>query len=133
MRRSPSSKATVGSQPSTSRAIAISAYESRRSPARGGAYRFSTGFARSRDTVSARSFTVFGEPAATLRIRPFAPSASAARRFASTTLSTYVKSRDWPPSPKIVTGAPSAIEVMKSGTTAAYCENGFCHGPKTLK
>jgi hypothetical protein len=72
-------------------------------------------------------------PAETLKIRPLAPSASAASRLAATTFSTKVKSRDWPPSSKIVTGLPAAIAVMKSGTTAAYCEFGSWRGPKTLK
>jgi hypothetical protein len=68
-----------------------------------------------------------------LKILPLAPAASAARIVASTTFETYVKSRDCSPSPWIVTGSPAAIAVTKSGTTAAYCEYGLCHGPKTLK
>src|ERR671911_770951 len=33
----------------------------------------------------------------------------------------------------MVTGSPSAIELMKRGTTAAYCDVGSWYGPKTLK
>ena len=86
-----------------------------------------------RAIVSASSLTVVGLPAEMLRMRPLTPSASAARRLAATTLSTYVKSRDCSPSSKIVAGRPAAIAVMKSGTTAAYCDVGSCRGPKTLK
>ena len=35
--------------------------------------------------------------------------------------------------PSIVIGRPAAIASMKRGTTAAYCENGLCRGPNTLK
>ena len=83
--------------------------------------------------ASASSLTLVGVPPEMLKIRPFAPAASAASRFAATTLSTYVKSRDCSPSSKIVTGSPAAMAVMKSGTTAAYCDVGSCRGPKTLK
>ena len=78
-----------------------------------------------RPIASATSFTLAGEPAATLKMRPLAPSACAARTVASTTLATYVKSRDCSPSPYTVTGLPAAMAVMKSGTIAAYCEKGL--------
>ena len=46
-----------------------------------------------------KAFTVTELPGAMFRISPATPSASAARRFAATTLSTNVKSRDCSPSP----------------------------------
>jgi hypothetical protein len=33
----------------------------------------------------------------------------------------------------MVTGSARAIAVIKSGTTAAYCDDGLWRGPKTLK
>ena len=77
----------------------MSAQESRMSPGRGGSKRFSTGLPRMTPIVSATWFTLAGEPAATLKARPLAPAASAARIVASTTFPTYVKSRDCSPSP----------------------------------
>ena len=52
------------------------------------------------------SLTVSDPPVATFSTRPSAPFASDARRFAVTTFSTYVKSRDCSPSPWTVTARP---------------------------
>ena len=70
------------------RASAMSAQELRRSPGRGGKKCRSTGFPSSPPIVSASSSTLVGRPAETLKIRPLAPTASAASRFAATTFST---------------------------------------------
>ena len=72
MRRRPSSRPIVGSQPSVSRAAVTSAHEARMSPTRGGPWRRSTGLPRMRPIASATSFTVAGAPAETLKMRPFA-------------------------------------------------------------
>ena len=60
------------------------------------------------------------------------PSASAAT-LALTTFSTYVKSRDCSPSPKITGASPSWNARMNFGITAAYSELGSWRGPNTLK
>ena len=111
----------------------MSAHELRMSPGRSGPNRRSASRPMMRPSASASSFTVAGRPAETLSIRPFAPGTSAARSVASTTLSTYVKSRDCSPSPKIVIGSARSSAPTKSGITAAYCESGLWRGPKTLK
>ena len=58
------------------------------SPTRGGANVFSTGFPSTDPMAVATSFTVTGALAATLKIRPLAPPASAARIVPSTTFDT---------------------------------------------
>src|SRR5579862_3738821 len=133
VRRRPSSRSIAGSQPSTSRAARTSAHESRMSPGRGGPCSVDTSAPRMRPISAATSLTLAGALAATLKIRPLAPAASPARSVPSTTLSTYVKSRRWSPSPKISIGRPAAIAVMNRGIIAAYCECGLCRGPNTLK
>src|SRR4030042_5850951 len=58
---------------------------------------------------------------------------SQASRFAETTFSTKVKSRDCPPFPKITGDLSSLIRSINFGITAEYCELGSCLGPNTLK
>ena len=133
VRRSPSSNPTRGSYPIASRAALTSAHDSRTSPGCAGPNSFSTGLSRIAPIVSASVLTVSEPPVATFSTRPTPSAASAARRFAATTFSTYVKSRDCSPSPWTVTGLPSAIARIKRGTTAAYCDVGSWRGPNTLK
>jgi len=63
-------------------------------------------------------------PLAMLNTSPSTPGALAARRFAWTMLSTYVKSRVCSPSPKIVGCWPWSNELTTWGITAAYVAAG---------
>ena len=53
--------------------------------------------------------------------------------FALTTLSTWIKSLVWSPSPYIIGCSLFKIEKMNFGITEAYCEVSSCLGPNTLK
>ena len=65
------------------------------------------------------SLSVCELPTAMFITRPAAAGSTAAARFASTTFSTCVKSREVCPSPKIVGRWPSSIMRMNVGMTAA--------------
>ena len=70
--------------------------------------------------LSISSSRLYCRPHATLKIRPLACRAAAAARFPRTTFSTYVKSRDWPPSPNTVGRLPANIDTTNFGITAEY-------------
>src|SRR5438034_4751034 len=57
-------------------------------------------------------------PQPTLKTSPPTDAARAASRLASTTLSMYVKSRDWAPSPWTSRGWPRRPQRMNRGITA---------------
>src|SRR5206468_161648 len=63
-------------------------------------------------------------PQPTLKTSPPTEAARAASRLASTTLSMYVKSRDWAPSPWTSSGFPRRPQRMNRGITAAYSDFG---------
>src|SRR5438309_813164 len=79
------------------------------------------------------SFSVTRQPLPPLYIRPETFGARAAFRFSSATSSTYVKSRDCLPSPKIVGGLRSRIARMNNESTPEYGLDGSWRGPYTLK
>src|SRR5581483_3601156 len=94
--RTPCSSGVRGSQPRSRRIRVVSAFVRRWSPATGGRSRTSSGRPASRSNSAIASRIVTSTPPPTLYVpRP----RSMARIVASTTSATYVKLRDWRPSP----------------------------------
>jgi hypothetical protein len=111
----------------------MSAQEWRMSPGRGASKRFSTGFPRMAPIVSATWFSVAGDPAATLKMRPLTAAASGRAngrvddvrdvREIARLLAVAVDRH----------GLPLVDRAMKSGWRRRTASAGSAFGPKTLK
>src|SRR5947208_303425 len=127
----PSASCRRGSNPSSARALEMSADDSRRSPGRGAWNSISTRAADSPITclsVAIRSSRDELRPLATLITSPGAFSLTAASRFARTTSSTWTKSRVCSPSPNTMGRCPGRSRVVKRWLMAAYPLFGSCRG-----
>src|SRR5437867_8409964 len=124
VRRSPSSKATSGEYPSSRLPFDTSARVWGTSPGRGGTCLHDRRRPRIASSFAIISSRLTRSPQPTLNTSPPTPAVRAASRLASTTLSIYVKSRDWAPSPWTSRGFPRRPQRMNRGTTAAYSDFG---------
>ena len=115
------------------RATEMSAWEWGTSPARGGS-KMGCGSAPAALPMAARSSnSVNRPPQPMLQVKPATSPVVAARRLASTTLSTCVKSREASPAPLTIGCSFRRTAVTNRGTTAAYSDAGSWPGAEDVE